>query len=232
MMDARATPVNEARAEPLDERALVLVDGMPLRTPAGLPVEPDTLDLAQAMVAELEADGSADVTAPSLYAFYSTQRDFIDPNPARTVDALVELLDHDYLLHPESHPAKRQAQLTAWRAQIDLWQQVAGREPPYAPPRGEPAIPDAAYRAFRAFLNAFTPAQLSVAIQAANLVKSASLGMLLAQQAIDEDTALGAAAISLRLIAGDTQAELELQEEREDELRQIIGRLLRYAALS
>src|SRR4029077_15870970 len=97
----------------------------------------------------------------------------------------------------------RQLQFAAWTRQIDLWRNVAGREPPTAPPDGEPEIPRAAYGAFHTYFVRFTAAQLSVAIHGANLLKSATLGALLAEDAIAEGEALEAVCITPRFQPGE-----------------------------
>jgi hypothetical protein len=191
-----------------------------------------TSALAEAMTEELLVDGAVDVTRPSLYAFYSAERDFIAPDPTRTIDTLAELLAHDFLVHPDERLGRRQVQVAAWKAQIALWERVAGREPPYAPADGDPDIHRHDYGAFRDLLAEFTPSQLSIAIHAANVLKSATLGMLMAVRAIDARSALEAAVVTPRMVAGDTQEDLERQQEREEEWQQAIERLLRYAKLS
>jgi chaperone required for assembly of F1-ATPase len=231
-MDPRAVPVTSAEIDERGERYAILVDRRPLRTPAGAPVETDSRALAVAIAEELEADGVADVTIPSLYAFYSAEHDFIAPDRGRTVDALVELLAHDYLLHPDERLGIRQAQFAAWQPQADLWRRVAGCEPPYAPPGEEPDILRRQYGAFRSLLAGFSPAQLSAAIHATNLLKSVTLALLLATQQIEPDRALMAATATLRLTAGETNADLEAQEAREEAWREIIARLARYVALA
>ncbi|MGI8552561.1 MAG: hypothetical protein ACR2PL_17495 [Dehalococcoidia bacterium] len=231
-MDPRAIPVASARVDGQHGRPYLLVNEQLLMTPGGVPVEPASDELAEEMAWELMRDGMADVTLPSLYAFYSTQCDFIDPAPARTVDALIELLEHDYLLHPDSRLGMRQMQVAAWGPQIELWQRVVGREPPCASPYSDSDIPDAAYAGFRRLLAGFSPAQLTVAIQSANLLKSVTLGILLAQRSIDADTAIEAVAVTLRLMAGDMHDELERQDEREESWGEAVNRLLRYAEVS
>ncbi len=231
MTDPRTVLVLDASIIEADGRASIAVNGERLETPAGNPVDP-SIELAEAMVEELLADGAVDVTRPSLYAFYSTERDFIAPDPTRTIDTLVELLAHDFLVHPDERLGRRQVQVAAWKAQIDLWLRLAGREPPYAPADGDPDIHRHDYGAFRELLARFTPSQLSIAIYAANVLKSATLGMLLAERAIDAPSALEAAAVTPRMVAGDTQGDLERQQEREEEWRQAIERLLRYAELA
>jgi chaperone required for assembly of F1-ATPase len=109
---------------------------------------------------------------------------------------------------------------------------VAGHEPPYAPAGGEPDIHRHDYDDFREYLSRFTPSQLAVAINGANLLKSATLGMLLAERSIDPEAALEAVAVTLRLSAGDTQEELGRQEEQEEWWHEAIGRLVRYAELT
>jgi len=230
-MDPRAIRVLGASVIEIDGQATIAVNSERLETPAGNPVEV-SLKLAEAMVEELLGDGAVDVTRPSLYAFYSAERDFIAGDPGRTIDTLVELLAHDYLVHPDAGLGRRQVQIAAWRSQIGLWQRIAGREPPYAPPGGQPDIHAHDYGAYRAFLAGFTPAQLSVAMHAANILKSATLGILLAQQAINTREALDAAAATLRMHAGDTQEELEREQELEDQWRSAIERLLAYARLN
>jgi len=231
-MDPRALTVNSAGVEERDGCCVVFANGSPLTTPAGNPVETTSRALAEALADELEADGIADVTVPSLYAFFSTQHDFIEPAPQQTVDALVELLAHDYLLHPDERLDVNEAEIAAWRPQIELWALVAGQEPPYAPPDGEPEISRTAYSAFRDMLAWFCPAQLTVVIHAANLLKSVTLGILLAREEIDAGAALNAAGATLRLTAGETQDELDQQDEREDAWRDVIARLLGYAAVA
>jgi len=231
-MDPRATPIVSAACVALDGIYAVLANGQELRTPAGNPVRPDGEALADAMVDELLEDETADVTRPSLYAFYSAEHDFIRPDPERTIDALVELLAHDYLVHPDERLARRQVQLGAWAAQLELWRRVAGREPPYAPPDGEPDISRAAYGAFHAHLHGLTAAQLSVVIHGANLLKSVTLGILLAEQAIDEGDAIEAMSAIPRIVAGDSQEEIEDEQEQEEWWLEIIRRLLTYGRLA
>jgi chaperone required for assembly of F1-ATPase len=230
-LDPRAIRVVSAAAVDLGGHSELSVNGERLTTPAGNPVFAGPA-LAEAMVEEFETDGVVDVTRPSLYAFYSTERDFITADPDRTIDALVQLLAHDFLVHPDAGLGRRQVQIAAWRPQIALWQRVAGREPPYASPEVEPDIHGHDYADFRAYLKGFTPAQLSVAINGANLLKSVTLGMLLAERSVAPDAALEAVAVTLRLAAGDAQEELDRQEEQEARWREAIARLLRYADLA
>lgn len=229
-VDPRAVLVVEASTLDLGRWCGIAINGERLATPAGNPVEVAPV-LAEAMVEEFVADGIVDVTRPSLYAFYSTERDFIAAEPARTIDALVELLGHDYLVHPDERLGRRQAQVAAWKPQIELWQRVAGREPPYAPPEGEADIHRHDYGDFRAYLQGFAAAQLAVAINGANILKSATLGMLLAEQSIEARVALESVAVTLRISAADTQEDLDRQEQQEEEWREAIERLLRYAGL-
>ncbi len=230
-LDPRAIRVLNATVIEAGGRSEIAVNGERLTTPAGNPIEVDEA-LAQAMVEEFEVDEVVDVTRSSLYAFYSTERDFIAPDPSRTIDALVELLAHDFLVHPDERLGRRQAQVAAWQPQIELWQRVAGREPPYAPADGEPDIHRHDHGDFRAYLSGFTPSQLAVAINGANLLKSATLGMVLAERSIDREAALEAVAVTPRLSAGDTQEELDRQDEQEDWWRAAIERLMRYADLT
>jgi len=231
-MDPRATPIVLATSVPIDGVYAIMVDGQELTTPVGNPVRPDGEALADAMLAELLDDEIADVTRPSLYAFYSAEHDFIRPDPERTIDALVELLAHDYVVHPDERLARRQVQLGAWAAQLELWRRIAGRQPPYAPPNGEPEISRAAYGAFHAHLHGLTPAQLSVAIHGANLLKSVTLGILLAEQAIDERDAVEAMSAIPRVLAGDSQQDMQEEDEREEWWLETIRRLSAYARLA
>src|SRR5487761_1772021 len=139
-MDSRAIVVNSATLEQTEGQPVIYVNGEPLRTPAGHLAAPKTVALAKALTEELLADGAADVSVPSLYALLSTEQDFIEPDPERTVSALVELLGHDFLLHPDPRRGVRQVQIGAWSPLIDLWLQVTGHEPPLAEPAEEPAI--------------------------------------------------------------------------------------------
>jgi hypothetical protein len=184
------------------------------------------------MVEEFRDDQFVDVTRASQFSFFSTERDFIASDPGRTIDALLELLGHDYLVHPDERLGRRQMQMAAWRAQRDLWQRITGREPPFADAGGDPDIHGHDYGDFRAYLSAFTPAQLSVAMHTANLLKSATLGMLLATQTIDAEPALAAATATRRLYAGDTDEELESEQSWEDDCRVVIDRLLVYVSLT
>ena len=231
-MDPRAKPGTSATVDETNGFYTVHVNGQGLRTPAGNLVSTDSAELAQAIADELQADGAADVTSPSLYSFFSTQRDFIDPDPDRTVDVLVELLAHDYLLHPDDALENRQLQLAAWQPQIELWRRIAGHDPPFAEPPEEPPITDQDAESFHYALSQFNTAQLAIAIQATNLLKSATLGMLLARAEIDAGTGLDAASITLRLLASDYQDEQEREEQREEQVREILSRLLRYAEFS
>jgi chaperone required for assembly of F1-ATPase len=230
-LDPRAVPVVQANVVELGDRAGVAVNGERLETPSNNPVEASP-ELAEAMVEELSEDGFADVTQPSLYAFYSTEHDFIAPDPFRTIDVLVELLGHDYLVHPDERLGRRQVQVAAWGPQIDLWQRVTDQGPPYSESGAEPELHHHDYAAFRSFLAGFSPAQLCVAMHAANILKSATLGILLAERSIDAKAALQAASVTPRFYAGDTQEDLEAQEEREELWLRAIRRLLRYAELT
>jgi chaperone required for assembly of F1-ATPase len=229
-LDPRAIRVLTAEEIDAGGRSQIIVNSERLLTPAGNTVDVEPA-LAEAMVEEFLADEIVDVTRPSLYTLYSTERDFIAADPSRTIDALVELLAHDYLVHPDERLGRRQVQVAAWQPQIELWQRVAGREPPYAPPDGEPDIHRHDYGDFRDYLEGFTPAQLAVAINGANLLKSVTLGMLLAERGIDEQIALEAVAVTPRFVAGDTQEELDQEEQQEAWWREAIARLLRYADL-
>lgn len=229
-LDPRAVSVLQANVVEMGGRAGVAVNGERLETPSGNPVETSP-ELAEAMVEELIEDGFADVTQPGLYAFYSTERDFIAPDAFRTIDVLAELLGHDYLVHPE-RLGRRQVQMAAWGPQIDLWQRVTDHAPPYSESGAEPELHGHDYAAFRSFLAGFTPAQLCVAMHTANILKSATLGILLAERAIDAKAALLAASVTPRFYAGDTQEDLEAQEEREELWLAAIRRLLRYAELT
>jgi chaperone required for assembly of F1-ATPase len=230
-VNARAIPVVSAEAIVFDGPASAIVNGEALTTPAGNPVQ-GPFGLIDAMVQEFLEDEFVDVTGASQYSFFSTERDFIAADPGRTIDALLELLAHDYLVHPDERLGRRQVQMAAWQPQMDLWQRVAGRQPPFAESGGEPDIHRHDYGSFRNHLSTFTPAQLSVAMHAANLLKSATLGMLLASQSIDAASALASATATRRLDAGDTDEDLEAEQEWEDECRVSIGRLLLYAALT
>jgi chaperone required for assembly of F1-ATPase len=230
-VDPRAVPVITAEAIEVGGAAQAIVNGEPLSTPAGNPVEGSPA-LIRIMVEEFVEDEIVDVTRPSQYSFFSTEHDFIAANPERTVNALLELIAHDYLVHPDERLGRRQMQVVAWRPQIDLWQRVAGRDPPLAESAAEPDIHRHDYGSFRSHLSAFTPAQLSVAMHAANLLKSATLGMLLASCEIDSESALTAATATRRLSGGDTDEELEEEQEWEDDCRLVIARLLLYATIT
>jgi hypothetical protein len=64
------------------------------------------------------------------------------------------------------------------------------------------------------------------------VLKSMTLGILLSESAIDEGAALEAVAVTPRFLAGDTQDDLEREQEQEEEWLESIRRLLRYARLS
>jgi chaperone required for assembly of F1-ATPase len=230
-VNPRTIAVVSAEAVETGDSFEAIVNGEPLTTPAGNAIQGQHA-LIEAMVEEFREDESVDVTGASQYSFFSTERDFIAADPGRTIEALVELLAHDYLVHPEERLGRRQMQMAAWQPQIDLWQRVADRQPPFAESGGEPDIHRHDYGSFRDYLSTFTPAQLSVAMHGANLFKSATLGMLLASQAIDAEAALAAATATRRLHAGDTDEELEAEQEWEDDCRLAIQRLLLYAALT
>lgn len=231
-MDPRTIIVDSAAVEQVAGQPAIYVNGEPLRTPAGQLVAPMTVALAEALMEELLADGAADVSVPSLYALLSTQRDFIEPDPEPTVSALVELLAHDFLLHPDPRLGVRQVQIGAWSPLIDLWREVTGHDPPFAEPAEEPAISSDDMIAFHKVLHALTPAQLTVAIHATSNLKSASLGLLLAQSRIVAETALEAASATPWVLAGESQEEMERGNELEEFLAQAIDRFLRYVQLS
>ena len=104
-MDQRSVQVLTAAVTSADGGYAIEVNGLPLETPEGHPVIVNGERLADAMVAEMLDDEAIDVTRPSLYAFYSVQRDFIDRDPERTVAALVELIAHDFVVHPDARLA-------------------------------------------------------------------------------------------------------------------------------
>ena len=77
-----------------------------------------------------------------------------------------------------------------------------------------------------------TPAQLSVAIHGANLLKSVTLGILLAERRVNTDEAISAMRATTRFTGGDTPQDMEEAEEQEEEWRMAIERLLHFAALT
>jgi chaperone required for assembly of F1-ATPase len=209
----------------------VLVNDQPLRTPKGYPVQVLSWDLANAMADELIAAGVLDLHSLSLYALYATQRDFIADRVEATIGAVLQHLPGDFELHPDPKPALAAEQLMAW-APLLAFLRDFGPEVPVARPLQDVEMPWELTEGVRTQLMAMSPAQLTAVLQAVTNLGSVALGMLLAQQRLEAEQAVAALTVTARHLAGTTPEGAEQSEAFTAEMRQTVGRLLRFVTLS
>jgi chaperone required for assembly of F1-ATPase len=223
------------RIETTDIRAsdgvyTVMVNDAPLLTPKGHPVRVASWELANAMADELMAEGALDLQRLTLYSLYATQRDFIEDRIEATIGAILQHLPGDFALHPDADPALAAKQLTAW-APLLAFLRDFGPEVPVARPLQEVQIPWELTEAIRTQLSTMRPAQLTVAMQAVSDLGSASLGVMLAELAIEVDQAVTALTATAAHMAGRTSDEDEQHALFVAETHRVVRRLLRYVRL-
>jgi chaperone required for assembly of F1-ATPase len=224
------------RIETTDIRAsdgvyTVMVNDAPLLTPKGHPVRVASWELANAMADELMAEGALDLQRLTLYSLYATQRDFIEDRIEATIGAILQHLPGDFALHPDADPALAAKQLTAW-APLLAFLRDFGPEVPVARPLQEVQIPWELTEAIRTQLSTMRPAQLTVVMQAVSDLGSASLGVMLAELAIEVDQAVTALTATAAHMAGRTSDEDEQQALFVAETHRVVRRLLRYVRLN
>jgi chaperone required for assembly of F1-ATPase len=224
------------RIETTDIRAsngvyTVMVNDAPLLTPKGHPVRVASWELANAMADELMAEGALDLQRLTLYSLYATQRDFIEDRIEATIGAILQHLPGDFALHPDADPALAAKQLTAW-APLLAFLRDFGPEVPVARPLQEVQIPWELTEAIRTQLSTMRPAQLTVVMQAVSNLGSVSLGVMLAELAIEVDQAVTALTATAGHMAGRTSDEDEQQALFVAETHRVVRRLLRYVRLN
>jgi chaperone required for assembly of F1-ATPase len=224
------------RVETTDIRAsdgvyAVMVNDAPLLTPKGHAVRVTSWELANAMADELMVEGALDLQRLTLYSLYATQRDFIADRVEATIGAILQHLPGDFILHPDADPALAAEQLAAWAPLLAFLRDI-GIEVPVARPLQEVQIPWELTEAIRMRLIAMNPAQLTVVMQAVSNLGSVSLGLMLAQPAVEADQAVAALTATASHMAGRTSEEGEQQALFVAETDRVVRRLLRYVRLS
>jgi chaperone required for assembly of F1-ATPase len=213
-----------------DATYTVLVNDEPLRTPKGHLVTVRSWELANAMADDLMAEGRVDLQQVTLYSLYATQRDFIEDRIDGTIGIILQHLPGDFELHADADAALAAKQLAAWAPLLTFLRDV-GPEVPMARPLQEVQIPWELTEGLRAQLSVMHPAQLTVVIQAVTTLGSVALGILLARQAIAVEQAVAALTVTVSHMAERAPQEDETAEMFGAEMRQIVGRLLRYVQL-
>jgi chaperone required for assembly of F1-ATPase len=209
----------------------VLVNDAPLRTPKGHSVQVLSWDLANAMADELMAEGVLDMERLTLYTLYATQRDFVEDRIDATIGVILQHLPGDFELHPDPDPALAARQLTAWAPLLAFLRDI-GPEVPMARPLQDIQMPWELREALRTYLVAMHPAQLTVVMQGVTTLGSVVLGVLLARQGLEEVQAVSVLTVTARHLLGATGEEPEQTAMFAAEMRQIVGRLLRFVRLS
>ena len=209
----------------------VLVNDVPLRTPKGHAVQVLSWDLANAMADELMAEGVLDLQRLTLYVLYATQRDFIENRIDATIGAILQHLPGDFELHPDPEPILAAKQLAAWAPLLACLRDI-GPEVPIARPLQDVQLPWEVTEGLRTALTAMRPTQLTVVLQAVTSLGSVVLGILLAQQRLEESQAVSALTVTARHLSRQTREEPEQTEIFAAEMGRIVGRLLHYVRLS
>jgi chaperone required for assembly of F1-ATPase len=205
----------------------VMVNDEPLRTPKGHPVQVVSWELANVLADELMAGGAPDLQRLTLYSLYATQRDFVEDRMDASVGAILQHLPGDFVLHPDADPALAAKQLTAWAPLLAFLREI-GPEVPVARPLQEVSIPWELSEALRTQLSVMSPAQLTVVLQAVTNLGSVSLGMLLAQQAIDMGQAVAALTVTAQHMAERVDGAEDDSQVFAAETRQTVRRMLQY----
>jgi chaperone required for assembly of F1-ATPase len=214
-----------------DNTYTVMVNDELLRTPKGHPVTMSSWDLSNAMADELMAEGLIDLQQVTLYSLYAMQRDFIEGRLEGTIGAILQHFPGDFVLHPDADPLLAAKQLTAWAPLLALLRAI-GPEVPIAMPLHEVQMPWELTEGLRAQLIAMSPAQLAVVLAAVANLGSVSLGMLLAQQAVEVDQALAALTVTASHASQYAGRADDDQETFVTAMRQMVRRMLRYVKLN
>ena len=209
----------------------VVVNDEPLRTPKGHPVTVCSWDLANVIADELMAEGVIDLQQVTLYSLYAMQRDFIEGRLEGTIGAILQHFPGDFVLHPDADPVLAAKQLAAWAPPLALLRDM-GPEVPIAKPLHAAQIPWEITESLRARLIAMNPAQLTVVLAAVTNLGSVSLGILLAQQAVEVDQALAALTVTASHAAQQARGADDDHETFVADMRQIVRRMLRYVKLN
>jgi chaperone required for assembly of F1-ATPase len=205
----------------------VMVNDEPLRTPKGHPVQVVSWELANALADELMAGGVPDLQRLTLYSLYATQRDFVEDRMDATIGAILQHLPGDFVLHPDVDSALAAKQLTAWAPLLAFLREI-GPEVPMARPLQEVQIPWELSEGLRTQLSIMSPAQLTVVLQAVTNLGSVSLGMLLAQQAVDMGQAVAALTVTAQHMAERVSRVADDSQVFAAETRQTVRRMLQY----
>lgn len=107
----------EARASAGEGGFAVLLDGKPVKTPAGHPLVLPTHELASTIAAEWQAQ--AETIQPAsmpMMQFAATALDHMGPKRRETIERLIAYLENELLCHRAPHPVALQAR------QRELWQ--------------------------------------------------------------------------------------------------------------
>jgi chaperone required for assembly of F1-ATPase len=187
--------------------------------------------LANAMADELMAEGVLDLQRLTLYVLYATQRDFIENRIDATIGAILQHLPGDFELHPDPEPILAAKQLAAWAPLLACLRDI-GPEVPIARPLQDVQLPWEVTEGLRTALTAMRPTQLTVVLQAVTSLGSVVLGILLAQQRLEESQAVSALTVTARHLSRQTREEPEQTEIFAAEMGRIVGRLLHYVRLS
>jgi chaperone required for assembly of F1-ATPase len=214
-----------------DNTYTIVVNDEPLRTPKGHPVTVCSWDLANAIADELMAEGVIDLQQVTLYSLYAMQRDFIEGRLEGTIGAILQHFLGDFVLHPDADPALAAKQLAAWAPLLALLREI-GPEVPIAKPLHEAQIPWELTESLRARLIAMNPAQLAVVLAAVTNLGSVSLGMLLAQQAVEVDQALAALTVTASHAAQHAGGADDDHATFVADMRHMVRRMLRYVKLN
>ncbi len=224
------------RIETTDVRAYediytVMVNDEPLLTPKGHPVSVRSWELANAIADDLVEEGVLDLQRVTLYSLYATERDFIQGRIEGAMGVILQRLPADFVLHPDADPVLAAKQFSAWAIPLGFLRDV-GAEVPIAKPLHEAHIPWELSEGLRVQLLGMNSAQLSVIVNAVMSFGSVSLGMLLAQRAIELDQAVSALTVTATYTAQHVRRGGDDPEIFVTETRQTVRRMLQYVRLN
>lgn len=174
---------------------MVTLDGKPVRTPARQVLVLPTAALAQAVAEEWRGQGEAlDPASMLLTQIANTALDRAGAQRFTLIDELAAYVDVDSLCYwAEGPPALVRRQEQVWRPILNTMERVL--EARFIITSGVlPAPqPSSIHDALMARIRALAPFPLTVAHTTAGLARSVILGLALAEQRIDPDTAYAAA---------------------------------------
>jgi len=185
----------EAVAAPGPDGFAILLDGKPMRIPGGPPLAVAGAALAEAIAAEWQAAGGAhggDMTMDDLplTRLAGTAQDRIAPQPAPVAEALARYAETDLLCYRAEHPLPlvvRQAR--EWQPWLDWLEAAHGAR--LQPTAGVIHLPQepAALAAVQRTILARSPPVLAALGLAIPALGSATLGLALADGALDAERA-------------------------------------------